>query len=156
MSFLQRLFSGSSKWTFKMYYFRKWKLIFKLWSQRFSYMEINENPKTQKTQKDYCCEMCNYNTRHKNDYSKHLTTDKHKNVCLGNKMDIPGNQKTQKNPILFMCSNCNKNYNTNSGLWKHKKGCNNLEEIQNEYVDSIKLQLSDLENVGGCYNEVKP
>ena len=79
-----------------------------------------ENPKNPKTQKEYCCEMCNYNTSHKNDYSKHLTTAKHKNMCLGNKMDIPGNQKTQKNPILFMCSNCNKNYNTNSGLWKYK------------------------------------
>ena len=29
-------------------------------------------------------------------------------------------------------------------------------EIQNEYVDSIKLQLSELENVGGCYNEANP
>ena len=54
-----------------------------------------ENPKNPKTQKEYCCEMCNYNTSHKNDYSKHLTTAKHKNMCLGNKMDIPGNQKTQ-------------------------------------------------------------
>ena len=170
-------------------------------------MEIKENPKTQKTQKDYCCEMCNFNTSHKNDYSKHLTTAKHKNMCLGNKMDIPGNQKTQKNPILFMCSNCNKNYNTNSGLWKHKKSCNNNEDKQKDdlinylikenqefkhlileivkkdtivtnnnttsishnktfnlqfflnetckdamnimdFVDSIKLQLSDLEKVG--------
>ena len=167
-------------------------------------MEIKETQKTQKTQKYYCCEMCNFNTSHKNDYSKHLTTAKHKNLCLGNKMDIPGNQKTQKNPILFMCSNCNKNYNTNSGLWKHKKGCNtneykqkddlinylikenqefkhlileivkkdtivtnntnshnktfNLQFFLNEtckdamnimdFVDSIKLQLSDLEKVG--------
>jgi hypothetical protein len=103
-----------------------------------------------------------------------------------------------------MCSNCNKNYNTNSGLWKHKKGCNtneykqkddlinylikenqefkhlileivkkdtivtnntnshnktfNLQFFLNEtckdamnimdFVDSIKLQLSDLEKVG--------
>jgi hypothetical protein len=167
-------------------------------------MEIKETQKTQKTQKEYCCEMCTFNTSHKNDYSKHLTTAKHKNLCLGNKMDIPGNQKTQKNPILFMCSNCNKNYNTNSGLWKHKKGCNtneykqkddlinylikenqefkhlileivkkdtivtnntnshnktfNLQFFLNEtckdamnimdFVDSIKLQLSDLEKVG--------
>ena len=167
-------------------------------------MEIKETQKTQKTQKYYCCEMCNFNTSHKNDYSKHLTTAKHKNLCLGNKMDIPGNQKTQKNPILFMCSNCNKNYNTNSGLWKHKKSCNtneykqkddlinylikenqefkhlileivkkdtivtnntnshnktfNLQFFLNEtckdamnimdFVDSIKLQLSDLEKVG--------
>ena len=167
-------------------------------------MEIKETQKTQKTQKEYCCEMCIFNTSHKNDYSKHLTTAKHKNRCLGNKMDIPGNQKTQKNPILFMCSNCNKNYNTNSGLWKHKKGCNtneykqkddlinylikenqefkhlileivkkdtivtnntnshnktfNLQFFLNEtckdamnimdFVDSIKLQLTDLEKVG--------
>jgi hypothetical protein len=95
-------------------------------------MEIKEIPKKPKTQKEYWCEMCNFNTSHKNDYSKHLTTAKHKNMCLGNKMDIPGNQKTQKNPILFMCSNCNKNYNTNSGLWKHKKGCNTNEDKQKD------------------------
>ena len=167
-------------------------------------MEIKETQKTQKTQKYYCCEMCNFNTSHKNDYSKHLTTAKHKNLCLGNKMDIPGNQKTQKNPVLFICSNCNKNYNTNSGLWKHKKGCNTNEDKQKDdlinylikenqefkhlileivkkdtivtnntnshnktfnlqfflnetckdamnimdFVDSIKLQLTDLEKVG--------
>ena len=167
-------------------------------------MEIKETQKNPKTQKVYCCEMCNFNTSHKNDYSKHLTTAKHKNMCLGNKMDIPGNQKTQKNPVLFICSNCNKNYNTNSGLWKHKKGCNTNEDKQKDdlinylikenqefkhlileivkkdtivtnntnshnktfnlqfflnetckdamnimdFVDSIKLQLTDLEKVG--------
>jgi protein-arginine kinase activator protein McsA len=95
-------------------------------------MEIKEIPKTQKNPKDYCCEICNFNTSHKNDYSKHLTTAKHKNMCLGNKMDTLGNQKTQKNPILFICSNCNKNYNTNSGLWKHKKGCNTSEDKQKD------------------------
>ena len=66
-------------------------------------MEIKETQKNPKTQKMYCCEMCNFNTSHKNDYSKHLTTAKHKNMCLGNKMDILGNQKTQKNPVLFIC-----------------------------------------------------
>ena len=167
-------------------------------------MEIKETQKNPKPQKVYCCEMCNFNTSHKNDYSKHLTTAKHKNMCLGNKMDIPGNQKTQKNPVLFICSNCNKNYNTNSGLWKHKKGCNTNEDKQKDdlinylikenqefkhlileivkkdtivtnntnshnktfnlqfflnetckdamnimdFVDSIKLQLTDLEKVG--------
>ena len=80
----------------------------------------------------YECKMCNYSTNRNSQYDRHLTTAKHKNRCLGNKMDIPGNQKTQKNPILFMCSNCNKNYNTNSGLWKHKKGCNTNEDKQKD------------------------
>ena len=100
-------------------------------------MEIKETQKTQKTQKEYCCEICNFNTRHKNDYIKHLNTAKHKNMCLGNKTDIPGNQKTQKNPILFVCLNCNKNYNTNSGLWKHKKACNTNSTNEDKQKDEL-------------------
>jgi hypothetical protein len=89
-----------------------------------------ENMETQKNPKNpnlYNCEKCNFKSCHKNDYNKHLLTLKHKNICLGNEMEINGNEITQKNPKkpkLFVCLNCNKDYNTNSGLWKHKKNCN--------------------------------
>ncbi len=176
-------------------------------------METQKNPKKPIL---YNCEKCLFKSSHKNDYNKHLLTLKHKNICLGNEIEINGNEIPQKNPKkpkVFVCEKCKKNFHTNSGLWKHKKICNNynddnksnnkqcentnitdkelimmlikqnselLEVIKNgthnttntnsnnktfnlqfflnetckdamnimDFVDSIKIQLSDLENVG--------
>ena len=69
-----------------------------------------KNP--QKSPKKYYCEKCDYSTSNKKDFTKHENTLKHK-------MEINGNQK-----IPLRCPFCNKPYKTNSGLWKHKKNCN--------------------------------
>jgi hypothetical protein len=98
-------------------------------------MEIMETQKNPKNPINYNCEKCHFNSSHKNDYTKHLLTLKHKKICFGNEMEINGNNLTQKNPKkpkLFVCSNCNKDYNTNSGLWKHKKICNAINNTNNE------------------------
>jgi len=83
-------------------------------------MEIE---KTQKNPDKYICEICDFKSSHKNDYSKHLLTPKHKKMSFGHEMEINGNKKTQKNPDKYCCEKCNKVYSTNSGLWKHKKIC---------------------------------
>jgi hypothetical protein len=108
-------------------------------------MEIMETQKTQKNPNIFSCNYCNFNTRHKNDFNKHLLTGKHIKMCSGNKMEINGNKKpkkTQKNPKLFICSFCNKSYNSNSGLWKHKNNCNN-----NCKDDNIKKDIQYENNI---------
>ena len=57
--------------------------------------------------KEYACVKCNYFTKFKRDYNKHLTTKKH-NIASGD------NTK---------CPKCNKVYSSASNLWKHKKIC---------------------------------
>jgi hypothetical protein len=58
-------------------------------------METNkEMPK--KCPKFYC-EICDFKTSHKNDYTKHLLTPKHQKQGFGYEMEIIGNKKTQKN-----------------------------------------------------------
>ena len=167
---------------------------------------MNGNNKTLKTPIKYICEMCDFITCNKKDYSRHNETKKHKmheSQCLS----INNTPKTPK----FQCENCEKTYKDYSGLWRHKKKCvtditdesgtaNNVSDNNNdlinylisenqefkklilelakdksintsnshnsfnlnfflnetckgalnisEFVDSLKLQLKDLENVG--------
>jgi len=58
----------------------------------------------------YNCIKCNYFTKFKRDYNKHLKTKKHNYASL----DQNNNQ----------CPFCNKIYSSSSNLWKHKKNCN--------------------------------
>ena len=157
---------------------------------------------TQKNVQKYCCNYCDFNTCKKNDYTRHMSTQKHKNTIL----TTDDNEKYSKK---HTCDYCKKEYNDRAGLWRHKKKCQEindvaqqddnhdkdlimmlvkqnselLEVIKNgthnttnshntnsnnktfnlqiflnetckdamnimDFVDSIKLQLSDLENVG--------
>ena len=64
---------------------------------------------------EYKCIKCNYITRNKKDYNRHLKTKKHlrKRGKIGEK---------QKN-VEFVCKKCNKIYKTHGGLWKHTQKC---------------------------------
>jgi len=156
---------------------------------------------TQKYAKKYCCKYCDFNACKKNDYDRHVSTQKHKN-------NISTTDDNEKHAKKHTCNYCEKEYNDRAGLWRHKKKCQDiicdiqqddssdkdlimmlvkqnselLEVIKNgthnttnsnntitnktfnlqfflnetckdamnimDFVDSIKLQLSDLENVG--------
>ena len=150
----------------------------------------------------FICENCDFTTCNKKDYNRHIKTIKHLKAN-SQWFSIQNTQKTH-----YECS-CGKKYVDNSGLWRHKKKCNesnsdnpdkkdelinylikenqefknlileivkkdtynnsnnttnshnktfNLQFFLNEtckdamnimdFVDSIKLQLSDLEGVG--------
>jgi uncharacterized C2H2 Zn-finger protein len=73
--------------------------------------------KPQKTPKLFHCKKCGFTSRNKKDYSRHLSTTKHK-------MDNMDNTKSNtKNPRrVFECV-CGKIYKYNSGLSKHRKKC---------------------------------
>ena len=168
-------------------------------------MEIKETKKLKKNLPRFFCKMCDFECYMKCDWDRHVLRPKHQKNVQGNKMETKNLKKT------YNCD-CGRLFNTNSGLWKHKKLCNNddfknnenddkelimmlvkqntemLEIIKNgthntnnshnntnntnnshnktfnlqfflnetckdamnimDFVDSIKLQLSDLENVG--------
>jgi hypothetical protein len=82
--------------------------------------------KSQKNRKKYFCKKCDYFTYNKYDFDKHNNTIKH----FGNDLAISAiakSEKSQKNK--FICQICNKEYKDNSGLWRHKKKCNNNEQL---------------------------
>ena len=82
-------------------------------------MEMDFAPKVAKK---FNCNLCDYLCDRKNDYSKHLLTDKHVNKVKGTKMELNVQNKNISSN-LFNCNKCNKIYNTSSGLWKHSKKC---------------------------------
>ena len=155
----------------------------------------------------FYCNICDYGTCKKSNYTSHLFSTRH---CEKTTNGTFGNDFQPKfSQIQLFCEKCKKNFQTSSGLWKHKQKCNvsittneptdkelilmlikenselknmmvkvlengtnnnnnntinshnktfNLQVFLNEtckdamnisdFVESVKLQVSDLENVG--------
>ena len=83
--------------------------------------------KVRKSLKTFICENCNYITRDKRDYNKHLSTDKHKIL-------INTDEKSEKIQKFFYC-NCGKKYKHSQSLYNHKKKCSYKEKITDEDDD---------------------
>jgi hypothetical protein len=97
---------------------------------------------------DFNCITCCFTTSNKKDYGRHLLTSKHIKKSNGYNKDIP------ISPIGINDHNvceCGKIYKHNSGLWRHKKKCNNNIEIlnpeemsKNDIMKQILLQNQQL------------
>ncbi len=75
--------------------------------------------KRKKTHIKYYCKKCDYTSRNKTDFHRHLSTAKHK-------METNGTTKeTIKTQLICPCG---KTYKTRSGLFKHKKKCTSIVE----------------------------
>ena len=86
------------------------------------------NKKTPKNPK-YFCEKCCFDTNNKKDYDRHLLTLKH---LYQTERKHDGNIEK---PIMIhslKCPNCVKEYKNRSSLWKHKKVCMNVEQINKD------------------------
>jgi ribosomal protein L37AE/L43A len=112
--------------------------IFSQWKQ----METLGNKMLQKSCTNYVCEICNYNTCRKSSYDKHLLTEKHKKKANGNNiatLETFSCKKLQNNQ-LYSCDNCQKEFLNRSGLWKHKKKCDLLEQTSNTIISKDEQQ----------------
>jgi hypothetical protein len=76
----------------------------------------NPNLKIPKNPQKFRCEACDYNTSNKKDFSKHESTQKHKNKENPNKSYI-------KNPHTIFDCKCGNIYKHSSTLSAHKKKC---------------------------------
>jgi hypothetical protein len=88
--------------------------------------------KSKKIAINYVCELCDYNTFKKADYTKHLNTIKHEN----NKTTTDNNIKIDTS---FQCEICQKKYSDRICLWRHKQKCKkNIQEniVINETHDN--------------------
>ena len=94
-----------------------------------------------KNEKQYCCNICHFNTCKITDYNRHNLTQKHNR----NKMATDGNINLEKTQ-LFCCENCGKEYNDRTGLWKHKKKCNSHDIKKDEPSDKELIMLLIKEN----------
>ena len=75
---------------------------------------------------EYYCSDCDYYTRHKSHYKKHLKTAKHlkktspKCPQVSKSAKKVPNHKSQK---IYACEDCGKEYKYRKGLFRHKKKC---------------------------------
>ena len=93
-------------------------------------MEIAKNVKSN----FFECEKCNYITHNRYDFKKHCQTIKHKQEIVIDDFSMEMEKSQTKK---YICNNCNKSYKDNSGLWKHKKTCN---EINQELISTCNAQ----------------
>ena len=80
-------------------------------------LNTRENPKI------YNCIKCNFKCFNKKDYNRHLLTAKHK--FQHNQQEKP--KKNHENYLLTCV--CGKKYKECSGLWRHKKKCNQTDSL---------------------------
>ena len=80
-------------------------------------MELNKMLKNA----DFYCEYCNFRCFKKSNYIIHTNTKKHMYRVDGNELE----NAEMKINANHNCE-CGKNYTTLSGLWKHKKTCDNI------------------------------
>jgi len=94
--------------------------------------------KTPKNPNGYICFHCNYITKFKKDYNKHLLTAKHKKIINDNNIK----------QLRFVCI-CGNKYKYNSGLSRHKTVCNykHIEQITQETIQEPIRELDDEYNL---------
>ena len=100
-------------------------------------MEIKETTKHKKNIEKYVCETCDFRCYMKCDWDRHIVRPKHINSVNWKSVETKKLKKT------YICD-CGKNFITNSGLWKHKKVCNqnNFEiDSNNEPTDKELILL---------------
>lgn len=94
------------------------------------------NPPSPKYPNCFYCEKCDYTTSNKKDFKKHNNTKKHI-INENSTNSIPKSPKNQYECI------CGKLYKDNSGLWRHKKICINVQTK----IDDKNITSSNLDNV---------
>jgi hypothetical protein len=87
---------------------------------------------TNKSPPIFVCDICDYYTSNKKDYTKHITTSKH--IKMTNMVtcgDI--------NPLPLVCA-CGNTYKYRQGLSRHKKTCDNINTnlVNNETESDVK------------------
>lgn len=90
----------------------------------------NDDSKVVKLATDFNCSICHYNTSRKNDFNKHLATDKHKMMTD----DDQKVAKVAKVANSFFCD-CGRSYKYKQGLSVHRKKCNFKENSSTELIE---------------------
>ena len=74
----------------------------------------------------YCCKICDYFTDKLSNYDRHLKSNKHKKQQDAQNFE----QNEQNEDNKHICEFCDRNFKSRSGLWRHKKLCQEIEAEQ--------------------------
>jgi len=115
------------------------------------------NDFTPKNARKFSCKDCDFECSKRSDWSRHISTQKHK-------IRTNTNDFTPKNAEQYHC-NCGKKYKHASSLWNHKQSCqhteDNLENVKSIFMqavtkisDAIKIQLDSSCNDTGLMQQM--
>jgi hypothetical protein len=118
--------------------------------------------KFQKSSKNYCCIICDYNTTRNSQYERHLLTRKHSILTKSYDFDKKGSK------LIFTCE-CGKNYKYRQSLHTHKKNCtfstptnftdssSNVLNLSNELIfEVVKKQQDQIIELTNTIKELIP
>lgn len=89
--------------------------------------------KFQKSSEFFSCKVCDFNASRQSQYERHLLTRKH--ILATN-----SNKKVPKNAEEPLSCHCGKSYKDRTGLWRHKKKCNQIQVVnENDMLKSLKI-----------------
>ena len=94
----------------------------------------------------FICELCDYKTSHKSHYDDHLISLRHskRKQMEANGSGIIAQSENNAN----ICENCYKEFSSRSGLWKHKKKCeNNTEKNICSEINSKSNEITELKEI---------
>ena len=77
----------------------------------------------------FLCSNCDFTCSKQSDWNRHIDTKKHLYRHSGNSIEKPETKK----PAEHICI-CGKKYISSSGLWKHKKLCNEFNKEEEDYA----------------------
>jgi hypothetical protein len=89
---------------------------------------ILEAKKMLKNAENFYCKKCDFTTSRQSNWTKHLSTRKHK-------MEANGSKKNAK----YVCEICSKEYISRGSYWKHQKKCFENSDIEqsNREIDTV-------------------
>ena len=111
-------------------------------------------------EKRYTCVRCNFTSKNKKDYTKHLGTRKHKRLA---------GEIVESCEKRYKCEKCNKMYLHHSSYYRHKSKCKvevssvkvpvdnekeNLKKVIKNQVDIIERQTKEAEVMRGLMKEL--
>lgn len=100
----------------------------------------------------YTCKPCNYKTKRKNDYIKHMGTNKHK---WNEEHGIEYSKATDIEVMMFTCDMCQMKYAHRSNMYRHKKRCKKKTTISNEQTDILETLIEDNKKLKEDITEIK-
>ena len=92
--------------------------------------------KPRKNPKKYYCEKCDFTSKNKKDFNRHLSTRKHKMDNMDKKWITKKTPKANS----YECTVCGKKYKYASGLSKHKKKCM-LPKVE-EHTENLTIEIT--------------
>ena len=104
----------------------------------------------------YKCDKCDYSTSRMFNYLKHIKTDKHKSLLLGDTQEMSNSRPPKPdNTSGHRCPNCDRKYMAQRSLWRHSKQCqssSNPETVDKGAFDIFKTTIAELNKMNQIQN----